>query len=359
VEVRQDVSVKLSATTEADAIRAGESFVVHAWVENPGSVPAHQVRLSLSGLPAEFVVTPSEQTIDQIPANGGGVDKVFTVRSAQEADGALDFHVTALLGETVLESEPLHLNVHAPKPLSLVTAASSEAVYAGSALYIDVSATNDSLFDASGVSAKLIDVSGSLGVLVQEVGDIAAGDSRGWVFVVQVPDDFPADTMATFVVQTVSQDGITSQSPEVEISVACRPELMVLAEPPTGRLRGGDSAEVIVLVKNVSQCLARNVSISLAGLPAPFVQPPDQLVPELASGDARYVTFNILIPPRYRGEAPVLAKASTEQGAESQSPVVQVAAGGISPVIAVVFGVLILLVAIAGVMGAVLYLRKA
>ena len=357
VEVSQVLSVRLSAATEVDTIRAGESFIVHALVENPGSVPAHPVRLALSDLPAGFVVSPGEQAIDQIAANGGAEDKVFTVRSAKEFDGPLDFYVTAALGETILESEPLLVRVQAAKPLLLVVSTSAEAAYAGDALYVDVSATNDSEFEASDVAAKLIDISGNLGVLMQDVGDIGPGDSREWVFVVQVPDDFPADTTATLVVQTISEDGITSQSSEIEISVACRPRLQVFVEPPVGRLQGGDSAEAIALVRNVSQCAARGVSVSLAGLPASFVQPPAQNVPELAPGQARYATFNILIPSGYRGNVPLLGQVTTEQGAEGQSPVVQITVGGMSPVIAVAFGVLILLVAITGVVGTVLHFR--
>ena len=358
VEVSQVLSLRLSAATEVDTIRAGESFIVHALVENPGSIPANQVRLALSDLPAGFVVSPGEQTIEQLAANGGTEDKVFTVRSAKEFDGPLDFYVTAALGETILESEPLLVRVQATKPLLLVASISAEAAYAGDDLYVDVSATNDSAFEASDVAAKLIDVSGNLGVLMQDVGDIGPGDSREWVFVVQVPDDFPADTTATLVVQTISEDGITSQSSEIEISVACRPRLEVFVEPPVGRLQGGDSAEAIALVRNVSQCTARGVSVSLAGLPASFVQPPAQNVPELAPGQARYATFNLLIPSGYRGNVPLLGQVTTEQGAEGQSPVVQITVGGTSPAIMVIFGILILLVAVTGVVGAVLYFRK-
>jgi hypothetical protein len=358
LDITQIPSLKLSVATETEVVRAGESLIVHAVVENPGTVPASQVRLTLSDLPGGFSVSPNEQTIDQIAANGGTGDRVFTVRSASEFDGQIDFYATAATGGAVVASEPVQIKVRSAKPLALAVSTSATAMYAGDALYVDVSATNESGFEASSVSAKLIDVLGNLGVLVQDVGDIGPGDSREWVFVVQVPEDFPADTTATLVVQTMSEDGITSQSSEIEISVACRPRLEVFIEPPAGRLQGGDSAETIALVKNASQCLARGVSVSLAGLPASFAQPPAQDIPELAPGDVRYITFNILIPREHRGEMAVLGQAITQQGAKAQSPPVRIAIGGPSPWLPIVFGLLVLVVAITGVVGMVLYLRN-
>jgi hypothetical protein len=364
IEVHQSLSLRLSASTEAEIVRAGGNLIVHALVENPGSMPVDQVRLTLSELPDGFVVSPSEQAIEQVPANGGTERRVFTVRSPEDYEGQLDLYVIATRGGVdelrplVLESETLTVRIGAAMPLRLATSASATAVYAGDAVYVDVSATNDSQFEASGVTAKLIDVSGNLGVLVQDVGDIGPGESREWVFVVQVPDDFPADTTATLVVQTISEDGITSQSSEIELAVACRPRLEVLVEPPAGRLRGGDSVEAIALIKNVSQCAARDVSVSLVGLPEPFVQPPAQGILELAPGEARYATFNVLIPQGYRGDASLIGEASTAQGARGQSPPMRIAVGGPSPALTVAFGLLILVVAAAGVVGAVLYFRK-
>ncbi len=193
-------------------------------------------------------------------------------------------------------------------------------------------------------------------MLVQDVGDIPAGESREWVFVVQVPDDFPIDTEALLVLQTFSEEGMTSQSPEIKLTVACRPRLEALVEPPMGRLQGGDSVEAIALVKNTGHCAARDVSVSLVGLPDSFVQPPAQQV-ELAPDQVRYVTFNILVPQGYRGDAPLIVEASTEQGARSQSPPITMIVGGPSPAITIVFGLLILVVAITGVVGLVLYFR--
>jgi hypothetical protein len=193
---------------------------------------------------------------------------------------------------------------------------------------------------------------------VQNVGDIGPGESREWVFVVDIPDDFPSDTTASLVVQTISEDGVVSQSSEIELAVACRPRLELFVEPPTGQLRGGDSVEVIALVKNASQCTARAVSIVLADLPTSFVQPPAQEILELAPGEARYATFDVLVPQGYRGEIFLLGAASTEQGAQAQSPVVQTQVGGRSPLVTVVFGLLVLAVAVTGVVGAVLYFQK-
>jgi uncharacterized membrane protein len=236
--------------------------------------------------------------------------------------------------------------------------ASENAVYAGDTVYVDASATNNSQFEASGVTARLIDVSGNLGVLVQDVGDIPAGESREWVFVVRVPDDFPIDTEAVLVVQTISDDGITSQSVEIKLAVACKPRLETLVEPPSGRLRGGDSVQAIAMVKNTGQCTARDVSVSLVGLPDSFAQPPAQRIIELAPDHARYLTFNVLIPQGYRGGVSLIAETTTGQRAGGQSAPIKVSVGGLSPAIAIIFGLLILVIAVTGVAGLVLYFRS-
>jgi hypothetical protein len=201
-------------------------------------------------------------------------------------------------------------------------------------------------------------VAGNLGVLVQDVGDIAAGQSDEWVFVVDIPEDFPIDVESSFVAQTMSADGLTSESSPVSLSIACRPRLEVYVEPPTGRILGGQALETIVLVKNAGPCVARAIEIEVEGLPGAFAQPPAQEITELSAGGIRYVTFNLLVPQTFRGETDFWARAQEGTGGQSQSEPARFVVGGIPIVWSVVLGFLALLAIVAIVVGLVLYLRS-
>jgi hypothetical protein len=320
-------------------------------------MPARDVRIKLAGLPEGHVAVPDVQVLDEVAADGGTEQRLITVRTAEGYDGPIEARVVASVGDATVMTEPVRVVSKAPIPLRLEASSSTSAVYGGEAAYIRVTAENVGSFPAKGVTARLIDVTGNLGVLMQEIGEIAAGESDEWVFVVDIPRDFPADTESTFVVQTVSADGLTSESAPVSLSITCRPQLEVYVEPPTGKIVGGQALEAIVLVKNVAPCVAREVRVGLEGLPGLFTVPPAQEITELPAGGIRYITFNLMAPQAFRGEVELSARASEVTGGSVLSEPARFEVGGMPIVWSVVLGVLAVLAIVAIVVGTVLYLR--
>jgi hypothetical protein len=297
------------------------------------------------------------QVIEQVAAEGGTERRLITVRSTEDYDGPVVVRVVASVGELTVLAEPITLESKAPVPLRVEASSSVTSVYAGEAAYIRVTAENVGSFPAKEVTARLIDVSGHMGVLVQEVGEIAAGQSDEWVFVVDVPEDFPVDVESTFVVQTVSADGLTSEARPISLSIACRPRLEVYVEPPNGRIVGGQALETIVLVKNAGPCTAREVVLGVEGLPGDLAPPPAQEIAELSAGEIRYVTFNMTAAQAFRGEVVYWARAQESTGGEAQSEPAGFMVGGMPIVWSVVLGGLALLAIAAIIVGTVLYLR--
>jgi hypothetical protein len=119
---------------------------------------------------------------------------------------------------------------------------------------------------------------------------------------------------------------------------------------------GGQAVEAIALVKNAGPCVARNVVVGIADLPS-FTLPPDQEVAELPAGGVRYVTFNLLVPQAFRGEASLYARVQESTGGQAESPPVGFVVQGIPIVWSIVLGFLALLAIAAMVVGTVLYLR--
>lgn len=357
VQVSQSMELAVRAGVDAAEVRAGESLVVHVTVENRGSMPARRVRVKLAGLPEGFTAVPEVQEIDQVAAAGGTEQRLITVRTAGGYDGPVVVRVVASVEDLTILAEPVTVESKAPVPLRLQVESSASTVYAGEAVYVRVRAENVGSFPAKGVSAKLIDVTGVLGVLVQEVGEVAAGQSGEWVFVVDIPESFPIDAESRFVVRTVSADGLTSESSTVSLSIACRPKLEVYVEPPIGRIVGGQSLEAIVMVKNSGPCVAREIGVSVDGLPGAITRPPDQGIAELSAGGIRYLTFNLLLPQDYRGEAGLYARAQESTGGQSVSEPASFVVGGMPIVWSIVLGFLALLAIAAIVVGTVLYVR--
>jgi hypothetical protein len=358
LRVTQSVSLKVGISTETQAFRAGESFVVHLRCENSGAMPASQVRLALAGLPPTFVVSPEEQWIDRIAEGGGVEQRLVTVRTPDDWDGPVTFRAVADMDGLAVRSESLSVQVVTPAPLRLDASASAERIYAGDVVYVSVSAFNEGPFVAEEVTARLIDTTGNLGVLVKAVGDVDVGESHEWVFVVDVPEDFPADVESSLVVQAISGEGVTSESEQMAVAIACRPRLEVSAEPPLGRLQSGQAVEAMALVKNTGQCTARDLSVALEGLPEAFTRPPAQTINELVPGGVRYVTFNLLIPPGYRGEPSFWVQVSEETGGHSQSMPASFSVAGVPVVWTTVIGVLAVLAVVAIVAGILLYVRS-
>jgi hypothetical protein len=341
---------------DVSEVRAGESLVVHVMCENQGSMPARQVRIKLAGLPEGFTAIPEALEIGVVGSDGGVEERTMTVRSREGYNGPIVVRVVASVGDEIVLAEPVTLESIAPLPLRLGIESTASAVYAGEAAYIRATAENVGAFPAEGVTARLIDSEGVLGVLVHDVGEIAAGESAEWVFVVEIPESFPIDARSTFLVQTVSADGLTSESNRVSLAIACRPQLEVYVEPPTGRIVGGQAVETIVLVKNAGPCVARDVVVGVAGLPS-FTLPPDQEIVELPAGGVRTVLFNLLVPQAYRGEAGLYARAQESTGGQAESAPVGFVVRGIPIVWSIVLGFLALLAIAAIVVGTVLYLR--
>jgi hypothetical protein len=356
IRVSQSTDLAVRASVDVLEVRAGESFVVHVVCENQGSMPARQVRIKLAGLPEGFAATPEALEIDVVGAEGGIEERLITIRGAEGYHGPVVVRVIASAGDEVILAEPVTLDSTAPLPLRLEIESSASAVHAGEAAYIRATAENVGAFPAKGVTARLIDSEGVLGVLVHDVGEIAPGGSAEWVFVVDIPESFPIDAQSTFLVQTVSADGLTSESNRVSLTIACRPVLEVYVEPPTGRIVGGQSVETIVLVKNTGPCAARDVVVGIGGLPS-FTQPPDQAIVELPAGGVRYVTFNLLVPQTYRGEAGLYARVRESTGGQAESSPAGFVVRGIPIVWSIVLGFLALLAIAAIVVGTVLYLR--
>jgi hypothetical protein len=355
--VSQSTDLQVWTSVDTEAVRAGESFVAHVVVENQGTMPARQVRIKLTGLPEGFVAIPDVQEIAVVAAEGGAERRLIIVRSAEGYDGAVLVRVVASVGDRTVLAKPVALESEAPVPLRLEAEGSASAVYAGEAVYVRVTAENVGSFPAKGVAARLIDTAGTLGVLVQDVGEIAAGGSAEWVFVVDIPEDFPIDAESSLVVQTVSADGLTSESNTMALTIACRPYLEAYSEPPMGRILGGQAVETIVLVKNSGPCVARDVIVGIEGLPGAFTRPPDQEITELSAGGIRYLTFNLLAPQAFRGEAGFYARVEESTGRQTLSEPAGFAVGGMSIVWSVVLGILALLAIVAIVVGTVLYMR--
>lgn len=357
VVVSQSMDLAVQVSVDAAEVRAGENVIVHVSVENQGSMPASQVRIKLAGLPEGFVAAPDALEIAVVAADGGREQRVITVRTAAGYNGPVVVRVVASVGDETVLAEPVSVECKAPVPLRLQAESSASTAYAGEAVYVRVTAENVGAFPARDVTARLIDVNGTMGVLVQDVGEIGAGQADEWVFVVDILKSFPVDTEAAFVVQTTSADGLTSESDAIPLSIACRPQLEVYVEPPTGRILGGQAVEAMVLVKNAGPCVARKAGVAIEGLPGAIARPPAQEIIELAAGATRYVTFNLLLPQDFRGEASLYARVQESTGGEAQSERASFVVGGLPIVWSIVLGFLALLAIAAMVVGAVLYLR--
>jgi uncharacterized repeat protein (TIGR01451 family) len=359
LEVEQDSLVAVRATVDSSIVRTGGSIIVHAVCDNPGQVTVRDVKMRVGSLPEGFVIHPAEQVIDYVSADGGSQERVFTIRTPEDREENIDLKVIATFGETVVESEPLFVQVASPVPLVIDVSADSSTVRAGQSAYYAVTCTNNGQFTAHSVTARLIDTTGNLGVLLQDLGDIQPRESRDLVFVVEISPDFPADIVTSLVAQTISEDGTISEAPPVSLTVVCVPSFELLVQPPVGKLEDGQSAEAIVVVRNISQCTARDVEVSISGLPEAFVVPLPQNIAELAPGGVRHLTFNFSIPERYpQGDVSFVVHAADSLGTEIQAPPATFSIGGVSLLFTIVFGILALLAIAAIVVGLAFYFRQ-
>lgn len=358
VSVIQDLSV----TVEADVIdgavfRAGGSVILHATCINQGLVAVHGLRLRLDGLPAGFTVLPREQTVDAIAAQGGAERRPFTIATPENYEGLVGFKLVAILDDVVIESKPSTIVMSAPVPLDISVSTSQALVYAGESLHLTVVYANKGLLPSYSVVAKLIDSTGHLGTVVQDVGDLPAGALQETSFILPVPEDFALDTVASLVVQTISGDGTESRSVPLTVGVICIPTIELTIRPPIGQLQGGATTDVAVNLHNTSQCTARDVIVSVVDLPASFTVPPEQQVVELGPGRVRELVFNILVPHGFSGSGLVAIQAVDAGGNRVRSESAALDVGGPSLVFTIVFGLLVVLAVSAIVVGVLLYLR--
>jgi hypothetical protein len=359
LEVTQHSLVAVRASVDSSIVRTGGSIIVHAFCDNPGQVTVRDIKLSIADLPEGFVIQPGEQIIEHVPADGGSQERVFTIRTPEDQEETVSFKVVATFADTVIESEPLSVQVASPVPLAVDVSADSSVVRAGQSAYFAVTCTNSGRFTAQNVIARLIDATGNLGVLLQELGDIQPQESRELVFVVEIPPEFPADVVTSMVAQTISEDGTISEAPPVPLTVVCVPSFELLVQPPVGKLEDGQFAEAIVVIRNVSQCTAREVTVSMSGLPEAFAPPLAQSIAELAAGEVRHLTFSLQIPDRHpQGDISFVVTASDSLGTELQAPPATFTIGGVSLLFTVVFGGFVVLAIAAIVVGLVLYFRQ-
>ena len=284
LSVSQESLVLVRASVDSEIVRTGGNVIVHAFCENPGQVTIRDIKLVLDDLPEGLGVQPGEQVVSYVLADGGSEERVFTIRAPEDEELKITFKVVATFDDTVVESEPLSVDITAPVPLTVEAASDDVLVRAGQSAYYRVSCANPGQFTAQNVTVRLIDTTGNLGVLLQDIGDLEPQQAQDLVFVVEIPPDFPADVTTSMIAQTISEDGSISEADPIPLTVVCVPSFELLVQPPAGKLEDGQTAEPVVLVRNVSQCTARDVSLEIGGLPEAFALPLAQNVVELAPG---------------------------------------------------------------------------
>lgn len=357
LDVIQSALAVVDAGVETAVVKAGGSIIVHATCTNLGPIAVEGVRLQLAGLPEGYVLSPDELIVDRVAANGGSEERVFTIRVPEDRQEQLVFRAVATLYDQVTESQPLTVQVVPPASLRLEVSADNVAVRARETFYVEVVCTNDGFFVAEDVEAKLVDTTGNLGVLLQQFGDIQPGQSIERVFAVTAPDDFPIDVVSTLVVRTASRNGALAESAPLVVEMACVPKYEIAVQPPRGQLEGGQSVEAIVVLRNASQCVARDLLLSIEDLPEAFIAPPAQGLAELAPGGTRYLTYTFFIPEGYQGNVSFTVLASDSTGVRLQAPLSSFSVSGVSAVFTIVFGVLFLVALSAIIVGLVLYFR--
>jgi uncharacterized membrane protein len=357
IEVSQTISILVKASVDSTIVRTGGNIIIHALCENLGQVAASDVLLSVSPLPPGFSVSPAEQRIDRIQQGEEKEERLFTIHTPNDWQGSFTFKLMAEMNGELIESEPRTVEIVIPVPLSIEASVERPTVRAGETIYVYANASNGGKLPAQGVTAKLVDTTNNLGVLVQDIGDIAPGEAQKLVFMVEIPPDFPADVVSSLVVQLVSADGSVSTSLPLAVTVACVPRVEASVQSPSKRLESGQSMEVIVTLRNTGQCLARDVLVSIDGLPGLFAPPPQQKIVELAPGTVRYVPFNILIPEGYQGSGSFVIRVLDSTATELWAKPVDFVVGGVPVVLTVVFGFLVIVAVMAVVVGIVFYFR--
>jgi uncharacterized membrane protein len=348
----------VQANLEASRVRAGGSLIVRVVCRNHGSTAVGPVRLSLASLPAGFVVSPAEQTISQLADRSDAQERLFTVHTPDSYVGSVSLGAVARLGDTTIESPGMSAEMLAPMRLALTATADKSTVQSGDSLHLTVHITNPGSTNVEAITAKIIDSAQHLDAPVQDVGDLGPGASRDIVFALQVPRDLPGDRASVLVVEAVSGDGTISQSDPLTVPVICRPQYEVLVQPLASGLRSGQSFEVTCLIRNASQCTARDLFAAVENLPPGFAAPVAQKIPELAPGAARQVVFSLLVPAEYIGEGTLEVAVTDGGGHSGRSEPTGLSVGALPTLSIIAFGLLVVLAVSMVVAGAVLYFRE-
>ena len=360
LNVLQTLLVALRTYVDSDIVKTGGSIIVHAFCDNLGQVTVQDVRLRVEGLPDGFAILPGEQFISSIAA-GGTVERVFTLKSPAENEGKVSFIVVASVnnGESMIESKSVSVQLNKPIPLAIDVTADRSAVRGGGKVYLNASCSNEGQFVAPDVTVRLIDTTGNLGVLLQAVGDIAPGETRDAVFVIEIPKDFPADVVSSLVVQALSTDGTVSEADPIPLTVACVPTFELVVQPPAGTFRGPQVAESVVVLRNTSQCTAREILLQVNGLPEGIETPAAQQIATLGPGESRHLSFRMEVPDGYpQGQVGFNVSASESLGTETVSPGVTFEVGGVSMLFTIVFGLLSIVAVGAIVFGFAAYFKR-
>ncbi|MBN1937882.1 MAG: hypothetical protein JW934_24725 [Anaerolineae bacterium] len=359
IEVSQPTVIEIAASVETEIVQAGGGIIIHAVCTNPGATPVKWLKLQVEGLPEGFVLSPQEQSIDVIDADGGRVERLFTVRVPDEYTGFVTFNVVGLLdGATRIEAAPITVELSPPSKLILDAVAEQTLVRAGQAVYVNVICTNEGRFTAQEVTIKLIDTSGNLGVLFQDLGDIEPGESRQAVFVVEIPQDFAADATVSLAAQAVAADGTLSQSQAISIAIECVPVLALEAKSPTINVRAGQPAEIVASVTNSSQCAARNVTVSVSNLPQSFAQLGPQTILELGPGQTRLLSFSLSVPKGHQGSVTFDVQATADGGVLAPAVNGSFSVGGVPLAFTLLFWLLVVAAVTAIVVGSTLYFKN-
>ena len=357
VQVTQSLLVTVQASLEANAVRAGGSAIVHVACENHGRTPVGPVKVSLVGLPVGLAASPAEQAIDRIP-DGGVEERLFTIHVPQSFEGPFTFTAAAQMGDIIIESPQTKAETVPAMPLMLEVSADRSTVQAGESLVLTAHVANPGRLQVEDIVARVVDSTQHLAGPDQSLGSLPSGETRDVTFVIDVPQDFPGDVVSSLIVQTVSKDGTISTSTPLSMPVLCRPRFEVLVQPFAGSLRSGQSAEVTSLVRNTSQCDARDLFVSVENLPAGFAPPAPQKVPELAPGGTRQMVFSLLVPPGYQGDGSLEVAVVDGGGNRARSQPIGVSVTALPTLSIVAFGLLALLAAIMALGGAVMYFRE-
>ena len=132
-----------------------------------------------------------------------------------------------------------------------------------------------------------------------------------------------------------------------------------MVQPPTGTFRGPQTAESIVILRNTSQCTAREVLVQVNDLPDGIETLANQQIATLGPGESRHLSFRLEIPDGYpQGQVGFTVSASESLGTVTVSPRMTFEVGGVSTLFTVVFGLLSVVAVGAIVFGFAAYFRR-